>query len=109
MTIEQTGVIDIVVPQSKAGEAILYITDHLSWDDNVEEHMYLLQEKLNTCFAFAKTGELGRKFPKSIGRPVVVCIVGKYNLSDRASDYFERMRKIVASHGYELRFQFGIG
>ena len=55
MSVDQTKIIDII-SKSKDGEIVLTISDHLDWK-NLQEHLLLLQEKINTYLTFLESKE----------------------------------------------------
>ena len=50
MTVEQPGVVDFA-SIDPVGNAVLTISDHLSWED-VNGHLFHLQEKINAYLRF---------------------------------------------------------
>jgi len=55
MSVEQRKVIDFVGISKADGRAILTISDHLPWlADN--EHLLILQDKINDYLAFLESG-----------------------------------------------------
>ena len=105
MSIENTSVVDIISVNRNTGEVVLKITDHLSWGSDHAQHMWLLQEKLNTYLAFIESGELLEKYPDAKGRDVSIDVVGKYTLIKPAEDFFERASAIVKGAGFKLTFR----
>ncbi|GGF05994.1 hypothetical protein GCM10011611_09370 [Aliidongia dinghuensis] len=101
MTIEDTDKIDFVTI-SDGGEALLTISDHLSWDDQ-SRHLLLLQEKLNAYLRFTESGELGRKFPETIECPIVFNIVAKFEPSDVANAFLAKAKEAIDAAGFDLR------
>jgi len=104
MSIEQTDVVDFVSVDKKSGDALLTISDHLAWDQNEEEHLLLLQNKLNAYLRFIESGEVLRKFPEVDGRSVVINVVGQFPLSERASLFFEKASVAIRDAGFKLQF-----
>ena len=52
LSIEQTDVVDFMGIDKLTGEIVLTISDHLEWNDADEEHLWLLQEKINAYLRF---------------------------------------------------------
>jgi hypothetical protein len=108
MSIEQADKIDFVTIEHKTGDVLLSISDHLSWEDDEGEHLLMLQTKLNTYLAFIEGGQIHRDIPETVGRPVVINLVGKFPLSEEATRFFRLASQAIHSAGFSLRFQHGI-
>ena len=104
MTVEQTNLVDFVSVIASKNEVILTISDHLEWDEK-NEHILLLQEKLNSYLAFIESGELLSSYPNAIGKSVVVDVVCKHPLNAAASDFFDRGASIFKDAGFRLTHQ----
>jgi hypothetical protein len=52
MSIDRTDTIDFATIDNVSGDLWLTISDHLPWDENEENHLLLLQNKLNTYLRF---------------------------------------------------------
>ena len=60
MSVSDKGVIDIVSINLN-GNVVLTISDHLPWDMKME-HIFILQEKINSYLGAIETGELNEKY-----------------------------------------------
>jgi CRP-like cAMP-binding protein len=105
MTIEQTSVVDILAIDKATGNVKLVITDHRDWDVDSDEHLQLLQEKINTYLRFVESGEMLETRPDTRGRDVVIRIVGKHPLGDEAQKFFNAAREVVKKAGFGLEFE----
>lgn len=105
MTIEQLDKIDFLGIDSNSGDVVLTISDHLSWDEEENEHLFLLQEKLNAYLRFIESGEMLEKRPDTLERSVVILIMGKFAMSERAESYFKKFRTVINAAGFELKFK----
>lgn len=107
MTIDQTGVIDFVTRDPVSGKLGLVISDHLSWEEDEDEHLWLLQEKLNSYLAFIETGQIHKVY-EGIPHPedcaITIEISGKYPLSAKAQRFFQHAGKTIADAGFKLEF-----
>jgi hypothetical protein len=99
--VDQTRVIDIISISKQTGEVELTISDHLDWSDN--EHLLLLQEKLNAYLAFVESGEIYDQYPKAKGREIVFEIIFVFKPSPIANEFLERAQETVQSAGFKLR------
>ncbi|HIH5065792.1 TPA: DUF6572 domain-containing protein, partial [Klebsiella oxytoca] len=53
MSVEDLKTIDCIgIPIDAPHEVNLGISDHLDWDVSFDEHLYMLQEKINTYLGF---------------------------------------------------------
>lgn len=102
MSIEQTGVVDAIGVHQESGKLILTISDHLDWNANIQEHMLLLQEKLNIYLAFVESGELLEQYPDAHGRDVIINVVGRYPLISEARRFLDEVAAVIAGAGITL-------
>jgi len=108
MTIDQTDVVDLVSRELSTDEIVLTIFDHLPWSDDHEEnmeHIYLLQEKLNTYLAFTESGEINEKYPSAIGRTVRFEVIAKYEMCEEAKAFFAKFQDYLDARGFKLVFR----
>jgi hypothetical protein len=104
MSIEQTNVIDFASIDRASGNLHLTISDHLPWDHNEGNHLILLQNKLNAYLRFIESGEVFEKLPDAKGRSIVINLVGKFSLSQKADRFFELARSRIEEAGFRLQF-----
>lgn len=106
MSIEKTTMVDVVHVDSRTGEVVLTITDHLEWTDSSGEHLllFLLQEKINGYLRFIESGELIKVYPKAIDKRAVINVVGKYPLNDEAKRFYELVVPTIEAADIRLRF-----
>jgi hypothetical protein len=101
MTLKQTTVVDAIGINS-TGSVVLTITDELAWSSNVNEHLMLLQEKLNTYLRFIESGELLETYPDAMGRTVVIDVVCKFPPGSMAREFFDQVAPVVEGAGVRL-------
>ena len=63
MTIEQLDVVDFIGVEKYTNKVILTISDHLDWEKE-EEHLHLMQRKINAYINFIESGELCETVPR---------------------------------------------
>jgi hypothetical protein len=102
MTVCDTDKIDFATLDG-SNDLILSISDHLDWDEPVE-HIHALQNKINTYIAFVESGEVYSQWPLAAGRKIRIRVIGKYQLNDKARDFYEFASKIVRDLGLDLSF-----
>jgi hypothetical protein len=66
----------------------------------VNEHLFCLQEKLNSYLRFVESGEIIAIYPKAAGRHIVFDVVQKYPAPQEASWFFERALKAINGAGF---------
>ena len=104
MSVDQTNTIDFATMDNASGDLWLTISDHLPWDENEGNHLVLLQNKLNAYLRFIESGEVLKKVPAAEGRSIVINLVGKFPLSQKADSFFEKARATVEGAGFRLQF-----
>jgi hypothetical protein len=105
MSIEQADTIDFVNIEKASGDVLLTISDHLDWDETERQHLILLQGKLNTCLRFVESGELYQRYPETSERPIVIQIVSKFPMSEKARIFFDTASSEIHKAGFKLRFK----
>ena len=105
MSIDQMDTIDFATIDKTTGDLWLTISDHLPWDKNEEKHLALLQRKLNAYLRFIESGEVLKQVPATEGRRIVINVIGKFPLSQKAESFFEKARDIIEGAGFQLQFR----
>ena len=100
MTIEQTEVVDFIGIDEK--RANLLILDDLEWGLDDEEHLFLLQEKVNSYLRFFENGEMHEKYPNSLGKNVEFEIAFKFFPSEKCEWFLEQLKPILSGAGITL-------
>jgi len=103
MSIEQTDKIDFISLRKETDSVILTISDHLDWTDT-DNHLEMLQEKLNTYLRFCESDEIYESYPKAKNKDIVIEIKGKYPLNGRGKEFYEQARSVIKKAGFDLRF-----
>lgn len=102
MSVNDAKVIDAIGVDKETGSVVLEISDHLEWNN---EHLFLLQEKLNTYLAFVESGELLESYPDAENRDVWINIMCKFPLTEEAESFVEKVRGIVETVGINLKYK----
>lgn len=103
MSIEQTNVIDFV-SINKENEAVLTISDHLELDEK-NEHLHLLQEKINAYLRFIESGEIYESYPEAKGKKIIISVYAKYQPHKDGRMFISKMTQKSKEAGYEFRFE----
>lgn len=105
MTIEQTGVIDIISVSEDDAVASLIISDHLPWDSDPRGHMLLVQNKVNEYLEFIEGETLYEARPDLRGKRLVLKVIAKFAPPKEAQDFYVTLQQHLASAGYPFVFQ----
>jgi len=104
MAVDNPRVIDAVGLEKQTGNVILTISDHLEWDaDN--EHVLMLQEKINAYLAFVESGEILESYPKAKSKTCVISVIALYHPNETGLRFLECARNTLEGVGIEFRFQ----
>lgn len=106
MSITDTNVIDMIGTSHEGDETVtLAISDHLDWaEEHLKEHLFLIQEKINTYLRFIESGEINEQFPSAKGKKPVIELIGKYALPSSTDWFFSKIKEGLNAAGYEFRF-----
>ena len=105
MTVDQTNIVDFVTISPESGDCSLTISDHLDWENDHDEHIWKLQEKINSYLRFVEGGELYEKYPNAKGKRIEIRVIGKFRLNLVASEFYARAGKVLHDAGFELVFE----
>lgn len=104
MTVEQVGVIDVISVDIETDEVRLAISDHLEWDSK-NEHLLILQDKINNYLAFVESGEIYDSYPAATGRNIRIELICKYHPSPFGLSFLERVQSLIRDAGFEFSFR----
>lgn len=97
MSVENKSVIDFISEEDD--KVVLTISDHLEWEmDN--EHLYLLQEKINAYLMAIESGQVEKKYPASIGKKLYVRVACKYEPDENGRRFLSYVEKVLSESGY---------
>jgi hypothetical protein len=103
VSIEDVTEIDFVA-DDPSGRVALIISDHLDWG-NPNEHLFSLQEKINTYCGFTESGQLVKQFPNTKGRQIVILVMAIHPVPDDAERFFAEVAKALEHRGYIFEVQ----
>jgi hypothetical protein len=104
MSVDQKNVVDFVGYSYEPKRMFMAISDHLPWDELEDFHLSLLDHKIRSYLHFIENGQFAKRFPAFLDSRIIIEVLGKYPLSNKANKFFERMRRVVEDEGLELRF-----
>ena len=76
MSVDNPNVIDFISEQDD-DKVVLTISDHLEWDDEDNNHLYLLQEKVNAYLSAIESGQVDKAFTSAMGRKPIISVIMK--------------------------------
>ncbi|MCF6345558.1 MAG: hypothetical protein L3J00_03710 [Thiomicrorhabdus sp.] len=100
-TIEDTNKIDAIGIDKNSGIVILKIFDHLDWSDE-QNHLYLLQEKINSYLRFMESEEVFEAYPDAKMRKLQISISFKETPSANCIKFLDTITKIISDSGFDL-------
>jgi hypothetical protein len=102
MSVENLNVIDIVSIDLE-GNAVLTISDHLEWDVN-NEHLLILQKKINIYLGSIENGSLYESYPQAKGRDILINIIAKHTPSEDGKTFIKEAKETIESAKYKFSF-----
>ncbi|WP_448196823.1 DUF6572 domain-containing protein [Pseudomonas putida] len=105
MTIEQSGVVDMISISADQKTARLIITDHLEWSTKQSDHRLLLQNKINEYLNFIEEGTLLEARPDLQGMKLAIEVVGKYIPDLDGEKFLNQVVKKLDEDGYKFTFR----
>ncbi|MGB3006513.1 MAG: DUF6572 domain-containing protein [Chitinophagaceae bacterium] len=103
MSVENKNIIDIVSIDEE-DNAVLTITDHLEWDIE-NEHLLILQDKINSYLGAIEGGELYTNYPNAENKNIIIRVVALHNPNEEGEIFLERVKKVIEEGGYSFQFK----
>ena len=103
MSIDNSKIVDAVGTEKDGTVVTLTVTDHLEWDCN--EHLYKLQEKLNSYLAFIESGEVYASYPKAKGKKIKISVVCRHAPDDQGIIFLNKCRKLIENAGFIFTYE----
>ena len=88
---------------SPQGIVVLTISDHIKRDEN-NEHLIILQEKINAYLDVIESGEIFESYPEAQNRKLKIEIVFKFYPNTTAVDFLSKVKDILLEIGVEFNF-----
>lgn len=104
MTIEQVEEVDFIGIDENEN-IVLTISDHLEWDVG-NEHLYLLQQKINSYLSFIESGEVYTSYKNSEGKKFIIHIAFKFSPNEAAIDFLSKVETAVNRAGFGFSWEF---
>lgn len=107
MSIEDVNKIDsMAMPSDGADMVSLAISDHLSWGCPIEEHLYKLQQKINTYISFIGSGDIYESFLGFKSNSLkIIEIQFKCDPPEQALSFLKQVSDILKSINIDLKYK----
>ncbi len=102
MSVENKNIIDFV-SIDKDDNAVLTISDHLEWDTE-NEHLLILQDKINVYLGAIESGELYEKYQSAKNKHIIIRIVSLHEPNEDGKIFLERVKVTLEQAGYGFKF-----
>ncbi len=103
MSIDQKDKVDLL-SISPDGKVMLTISDSLPWDEH-NEHLLVLQDKLNSYLIFIESGEILESYPTAKNKSFIIDVVMKYKPNKVALVFLTRIKETIENIGVQLRWR----
>ncbi|MDR1461157.1 MAG: hypothetical protein LBI78_05880 [Campylobacteraceae bacterium] len=105
MSTEQTKIIDAIGIDNVTDNVILTISDQIDWSEQTDNHLFLLQEKINSYLSFIESGEMIEVYPDAKNRKAVINVIYKYPLNKQAQEFYQKVEKIIENAGIGFKYK----
>ena len=105
MAVDKPGVIDAIGIDRTTGEVVLTIADQLAWDDG-NEHLLVLQEKINRYIGFIEAGELLENYSEAEGRPIRIDVICRYSPSGEGERFLGIAGRTIEEAGWSFAWRW---
>jgi hypothetical protein len=102
MSVEDKNKIDSI-STNKEDVVVLTISDHLGWDDR-NEHLLILQEKINSYMDFIESGQIYESYPSAVDKKIMIQIVFKYLPNETGDEFLMIVKEFINENGYDFKF-----
>ena len=104
MAVDDPDKIDFMGSTPDKKGMMLFIADHLPWDD-IHLHLSALQTKLNRYLAYIQSEEFVEKFPESQERPAHIEVSCAFPPSAEGEVFLNRAREMIGRAGWSLSWE----
>src|SRR4029453_18308524 len=98
MAVDETSIVDFVSVDD-SNNVNLTISDHLGWLAT-EEHLFLLQEKINTYCKYVENGQLHDEYPQTRDRRPAIDVMFFYKPVAEAEQFLAKVKSILEQDGF---------
>ncbi len=100
MALGNIETIDSIDVHNPTGDLVLSIFHERPWEE--DDHLLLLQSKINTYLAFVCDGQLASDCPEHADRNVRVQIAYKFEPGHEGVQFVEQAKAVLSKHGVSL-------
>jgi hypothetical protein len=105
MSIIEEDKLDLIGDNDNDKSVNLGISDHLDWKD-VEDHLDILQKKINSYLNFIESGQLHTLRPNSVNKKINIEVIAKYPIPETViKKYYTKITKQLEDAGYGFKYQ----
>ena len=103
MSVDQLDKVDFISTTNE-GNVELTISDHLEWDDK-NEHLLILQNKINAYLNFIESGQIFEEYPSSVNKKVDIQIVMKFLPNETANIFLNKCKIIINEQNIDFSWK----
>ena len=103
MSVEQIDKVDFISTTEK-GIIKLTISDHLEWDAK-NEHLLILQNKINAYLNFIESGQILEEYPSSANKKIEIEIVLQFPPNEIANIFLNKCKTIINEQNIEFKWR----
>lgn len=93
MSVEQIDKIDIISTTDEE-KIELTISDHLEWDEE-NNHILVLQNKINAYLDFIQNGQILEVYPNLKNKDIIISLMMKYNPNEEALAFLSHCEEFM--------------
>lgn len=103
MSVDQKDIIDFI-STSPDGKIVLTISDHLQWDEK-NEHLLMLQEKLNSYLRFIKSVEIFESYPTAKDNSIIIEMSVQYEPNEVGLAFLNLCKETILNAGIGFKWR----
>lgn len=104
MALDKLNVVDSIGIDKTGGQVTLAIIDEQNWEEE-EQHLLLLQEKINFYLSFLESGEVYSSYPKAEGREFEIKVFAQYEPTPLGYEFLEHVSGVIEGAGFSFVHQ----
>lgn len=89
---------------NSTGYITLAIIDSTDWQDE-QQHLILLQEKINIYLSFIESGEIYESYPDAKDRDIEIKIYFKHNITNNCEQFLSKAADVIKRAGFVLNYE----
>lgn len=105
MSLTEVKQVDAIGEDKESGVIVVTLIDEMDWD-NENNHLMLLQEKINNYLSFVESGEIMTSYPSSVNKKVGINVVMQYEPSENGITFLNKVKEIVVNAG--IGFEYSV-